>query len=180
MDLTQLELQASAPAAEIPSVQAGQKAQVRVDGYGERHFEATVQRINPATEQGSRSILVYLSIDNRERLLRGGMFAQGELVIAASEPGPVVPTAAIRSEAGLKYVMAVAAGKLERRAVTLGLGTEDQALVEVREGLKEGDTVVVGQLDGLKPGTAVTLKTVAPKAEPAPAAAAAPAAGSGG
>ena len=170
VDLTQLELQASAPAAEIPSVQAGQKAQVRVDGYGERRFEATVQRINPATEQGSRSILVYLSIDNREGLLRGGMFAQGELVIAASQPGPVVPTAAVRSEAGMKYVMALAGGKLERRAVTLGLGTEDNALVEVREGLKEGDTVVVGQLDGLKPGTAVILKAPAPpKADPAAA-----------
>lgn len=175
VDLTQLELQASAPASEIPSVQPGQKAQVRVDGYGERRFEATVQRINPATEQGSRSILVYLSVDNREGLLRGGMFAQGELVIAESGEGAVVPAAAIRSEAGLKYVMVVVGGKLERRAVTLGLSTEDNALIEVREGLKDGDTVVVGRLDVLKPGTAVVLKPAAPV--PAPAA---PATGNGG
>lgn len=161
VDLTQLELQASAPASEIPSVQPGQKAQVRVDGYGDRRFEATVQRINPATEQGSRSILVYLAIDNREGLLRGGMFAQGELVIATSQPAPAVPLAAVRSEAGLKYVMAVVGGKLERRAVTLGLATEDNALVEVREGLKEGDTVVIGQLASLKPGAAVVLKPAA-------------------
>ena len=149
---------------------------MRVDGYGERRFEATVQRINPATEQGSRSILVYLSIDNREGLLRGGMFAQGELVIAESGEGAVVPAAAVRSEAGLKYVMAVVDGKLERRAVTLGLSTEDNALIEVREGLKDGDTVVVGRLDVLKPGTAVVLKP----AVPAPAPAAAPATGNGG
>jgi RND family efflux transporter MFP subunit len=79
VDLTQLELQASAPAAEIPAIKPGQKAEVRVDGYGEQRFEATVQRINPATEQGSRSILIYLSLDNSEGLLRGGMFAQGEI-----------------------------------------------------------------------------------------------------
>ncbi|TAJ50758.1 MAG: efflux RND transporter periplasmic adaptor subunit [Nevskiaceae bacterium] len=161
VDLTQLELQASAPASEIPSVKPGQKAEVRVDGYGEQRFEARVERINPATEQGSRSILIYLSLDNSAGLLRGGMFAQGELVIAESGEGPVVPVAAIRSEAGLKYVMAVVDGKLQQKSVKLGLSTEDNALVEVREGLAAGDVVVVGRLDSLKPGTPVVLKTAA-------------------
>lgn len=165
VDLTQLELQASAPASEIPSVKPGQKAQVRVDGYGDQRFEATVARINPATEQGSRSILIYLSLDNSAGLLRGGMFAQGELVIGQSGEGPVVPVAAIRSEAGLKYVMAVVDGKLQQKSVKLGLTTEDNALVEVLEGLKTGEVVVVGRLDSLKPGTAVVLKaTAAPAA----------------
>lgn len=161
VDLTQLELQASAPASEIPSVKPGQKAQVRVDGYGDQRFEATVERINPATEQGSRSILIYLSLDNSAGLLRGGMFAQGELVIGESGEGPVVPVAAIRSEAGLKYVMAVVDGKLLQKSVKLGLSTEDNAMVEVREGLVPGDIVVVGRLDALKPGTAVVLKVAA-------------------
>jgi len=161
VDLTQLELQASAPASEIPSVKPGQKAQVRVDGYGDQRFEATVQRINPATEQGSRSILIYLSLDNSAGLLRGGMFAQGELVIGQSGEGPVVPVAAVRSEAGLKYVMAVVDGKLVQKPVKLGLSTEDNALVEVREGLAAGDVVAVGRLDALKPGTAVVLKAAA-------------------
>lgn len=161
VDLTQLELQASAPASEIPSVKPGQKAQVRVDGYGDQRFEATVARINPATEQGSRSILIYLSLDNSAGLLRGGMFAQGELVIGQSGEGPVVPVAAIRSEAGLKYVMAVVDGKLQQKSVKLGLTTEDNALVEVLEGLKTGEVVVVGRLDSLKPGTAVVLKAAA-------------------
>lgn len=161
VDLTQLELQASAPASEIPSVKPGQKAEVRVDGYGDQRFEAKVERINPATEQGSRSILIYLSLDNSAGLLRGGMFAQGELVIAESGEGPVVPVAAIRSEAGLKYVMAVVDGKLQQKSVKLGLSTEDNALVEVREGLAAGDVVVVGRLDSLKPGTPVVLKTAA-------------------
>lgn len=161
VDLTQLELQASAPASEIPTVKPGQKAQVRVDGYGDQRFEATVARINPATEQGSRSILIYLSLDNSAGLLRGGMFAQGELVIGQSGEGPVVPVAAIRSEAGLKYVMAVVDGKLQQKSVKLGLTTEDNALVEVLEGLKTGEVVVVGRLDSLKPGTAVVLKAAA-------------------
>ena len=124
----------------------GQKAEVRVDGYGDQRFEAKVERINPATEQGSRSILIYLSLDNSAGLLRGGMFAQGELVIAESGEGPVV---------------AVVDGKLQQKSVKLGLSTEDNALVEVREGLAAGDVVVVGRLDSLKPGTPVVLKTAA-------------------
>ena len=57
--------------------------------------------------------------------------------------------------------MAVVDGKLQQKSVKLGLSTEDNALVEVREGLAAGDVVVVGRLDSLKPGTPVVLKTAA-------------------
>jgi membrane fusion protein (multidrug efflux system) len=167
VDLAHLELQAAAPATEVPLVQPGQIAEVRVDGFGDRRFKARVERINPAAEQGSRSIMLYLSLDNAEGLLKGGMFAQGELVIEQSAPAPAIPLAAVRSEAGLDYVLAIVDGKLVQTPVKLGLRSEDAALVEVREGLAVGAQVLVTKAENLKPGAAVLLK-----AAPAGAAAA--------
>lgn len=158
VDLSHMEFQALAPASEIPSVKVGQVAHFKVGGFGERLFEGRVERINPMTEQGSRSITVYLSVPNPDGVLRGGMFGQGVLVLDRTEPTPAIPAAAVRTEAGLPYVLVYADGKISRRAVTLGLGSEDQGSVEVRDGLKPGEQVLLAKLDDFKEGMAASLK----------------------
>jgi membrane fusion protein, multidrug efflux system len=60
VDLSRMEIEAPAPASEIPSVKPGQSATFRVDGFGERVFEGKVERINPTAEPGSRSITLYI------------------------------------------------------------------------------------------------------------------------
>ncbi len=158
VDLGKLELEAPAPASEIPSVKIGQLAHFRVGGFGDRVFEGRVERVNPVTEDGSRSIKLYLAVDNADGALKGGMFAQGQLVLDKTEPAPAIPVAAVRSDAGVTYVLTVEDGKLARHPVILGLHTEDESLVEVREGLQPGARIIVAKIDALKPGTAVVVK----------------------
>ena len=170
VDLTKLELEAPAPASEIPSVRIGQVGQFKVGGYGDRVFEAKVERINPATDAGTRSIKLYLSVDNSDGALRGGMFAQGELVLDKTAPAPTVPTSAIRSDAGVTYVLVVDNGKLVRRTVTLGLKTDDNSYVEVVDGLSVGTQVLSAKIDTLLPGAEITIaKAAEPGAATAPA-----------
>lgn len=165
VDLSQMEFRALAPASEIPGVKVGQLAHFKVGGFGDRLFEGRVERINPMTEQGSRSITIYLSVPNPDGVLRGGMFGQGVLVLDKTEPAPAIPVAAVRSEAGLPYVLVFADGKIHKRPVTLGLSSEDLGSVEVREGLKPDEQVLLARLDDFKEGTSAVLK-----AAPAPAA----------
>ncbi len=157
VDLGHLELEAPAPASEIPAVRIGQAASFKVGGYGERLFAARVERINPATDAGTRSIKLYLSVDNADGALRGGMFAQGELVLDQSAPSPTVPTSAIRSDSGVNYVLAVDQGKLVRRTVTLGLRTDDNSFVEVRDGVALGTQVLAAKIDTLNDGSTIVF-----------------------
>jgi RND family efflux transporter MFP subunit len=168
VDLSNMELQAPAPASEIPGVKVGQIAHFHVGGFAERQFEGRVERINPMTEQSSRSIMVYLSVANPDGALKGGMFAQGELTLDKTQPTPAMPYAAVRPEAGLPYVFVLVDGRLVRRAVSLGLRSEDQGMVEVRGGLKAGDTVIVANIDTLKDGQAAILKPAVPVPAAAP------------
>jgi RND family efflux transporter MFP subunit len=167
VDLARMEVEAPVPASEIPGIRVGQVATLRVDGFGEREFAGRLERINPTTEQSSRAITVYLAVSNRDGALRGGMFAKGSLVLDKGEPAPVIPSTAVREEAGQAFVFTIENGKLARRPVTLGLREEAAGVVQVKTGLEKGATVVSSRAMGLKAGTAAVLKEAsqaAPKA----------------
>lgn len=164
VDLAKMEIEAPAPASEIPGISIGQAATFRVDGFGNRAFDGRLERINPTTEPGSRSITIYLSVVNPDGILRGGMFAKGSVILDKSEPSPTIPATAVREEAGQTFVFTLEQGKIGRRAVKLGRREELAGLVEVVSGLEKGVTVVSTRAMGLKAGTPAVLKESPPPA----------------
>lgn len=153
VDLKQMLLSAGVPAVEIPSVEVGQGVNFRVGGFGERVFEGKVQRINPITEEGSRSISVYIAVANEDRALKGGMFAQGTLQLTSTEPVLAVPQRALRFEAGAPFVYTLEDGKIARKPVTIGTQVEGEGMAEIREGLTAGERVIVADIGDRKPGS---------------------------
>jgi RND family efflux transporter MFP subunit len=165
VNLRELTLEAQVPASDIPRVKVGQEARFKVDGFDGRVFGGKVSRINPTTETGSRAMLVHISVDNADGSLKGGMFAKGSITTEKSAPGPLAPLAAIRKENGRDVVYRVEGGKVVVQPVALGLRNDNEGVVQVREGLAAGATVLAAKLDGVKPGSKVKLAAV-----PAPAA----------
>jgi membrane fusion protein (multidrug efflux system) len=157
VNLQQLTLEAQVPASEIPRVKVGQEVRFKVDGYRERVFVGKVTRINPATEAGSRSMLVYISVDNADAALRAGMFAKGAITTEKSQAMPLVPLSAVRKENQQDVVFKIEGGKVVAQQVTLGLRNEDEGMAEVTAGLAPGARVIVTQLDEVKPGSKVKL-----------------------
>ena len=152
VDLRQMLLEAAVPAAEIPSVRVGQSASFRVGGFGDREFTGAVQRISPTTVEGSRAITIYIAVPNADRALKGGMFAQGQLALDASQPTLSIPQMAVRQEAGASFVYTLENDTIVRKAVVLGQRVPGQEFVEVREGLKTGERVIVADIGEAKPG----------------------------
>ncbi|MES2149726.1 MAG: efflux RND transporter periplasmic adaptor subunit [Pseudomonadota bacterium] len=161
VNLQQLTLEAQVPAADIPRIKVGQEVKFQVDGYQQRGFVGKVARINPTTEAGSRSMLVYISVSNQDGLLRGGMFAKGNITTEKSAVVPIVPTAALRQENGVSVVYAIVGGKVVAQPVKLGLRNDDEGYAEVTDGLTAGARVLVAKLDGVKPGNKVKLADAA-------------------
>jgi len=169
VDLKQLTLDAQVPASDIPRIKVGQEVQFRVDGFGERDFSGKVVRINPATEAGSRAMLVYIGVDNPDGLLRAGMFAKGEVVTDKSAPRPLLPVGAVRQEDGRDVVYRLDGGKVAALPVKLGLRNRDEGLVEALEGIDAGATVLAVPLEGIKPGSRVKLPDAAAAVADTPA-----------
>jgi len=158
VDLGRMEIEAPAPAAEVPAIKVGQPATFRVDGFGERAFHGKVERINPVADANSRAITLYISVDNRDGLLKGGMFTKGQIVLDETRKSAVIPAAAVREESGQMYVFTIEGGKIARRPVQVGFTEPQQGLVEVKTGLEQGLNVVSARVSGLKAGAAATMK----------------------
>ena len=58
----------------------GQEVDLEVDGIEGREFTGTVARIAPVAEEGTRTITVYVALENPDGTLLGGMFATGAIV----------------------------------------------------------------------------------------------------
>ncbi|MET0322833.1 MAG: efflux RND transporter periplasmic adaptor subunit [Duganella sp.] len=157
VNLSQLTLEAQVPASDIPRVRVGQDVRFRVDGFQQRTFDGTVARINPATEAGSRALLVYIAVRNDDAALRAGMFAKGAIVTDRAAAAPVVPLTALRDDGGRQVVYQVTGGKVVAQPVTLGLRNDDEGYAQVTAGLAHGAQVIVSKLPNLKPGTPVRL-----------------------
>jgi membrane fusion protein (multidrug efflux system) len=161
VDLARLQLEAAVPPAAIGQVKVGQPISFRVEGFGEREFVGRIERINPAATAGSRSISVYAVIDNRDGVLRGGMFAQGALTISRIENAIAVPASAVREEIGQTFVYVIDDGVVKRRNVKVG-PPDAAGRVQVLDGLTAGERIVRANLGSLREGVAARLAGPSP------------------
>ncbi len=158
VDLRQMLLEAAVPAADIPAVRVGQSTRFRVSGFGERQFAGTVQRINPTTAENSRAIMVYIAVSNADRVLKGGMFAQGQLLLGSGEPVLAVPHTAVHAESGVAVVYTLRDGKIARHEVVTGALSEDTGYIEIVSGLTAGDRVIIADIGDRKPGDPAVIR----------------------
>lgn len=173
VDLSRIELEATVGAADSVVVQIGQRALLQVEGRGAAEagggpqVGASVVRVNPSAQAGSRSVLVYLRLD-RSAGFRQGLFAQGTLEVGRTR-ALALPLSALRVDKPSPYVQGVEDGRIAHRAVQPGVRgqVDGQAYVAV-SGLEEGAVVVAGSIGGLREGTPVRLPAAAPPAAGTP------------
>lgn len=146
-----LRLELAVPEAEVAQAKVGAKVLFRVVAYPGKVFEGTVRFVSGALRPATRDLVVEALVENKERLLRPGMFANVELV-TGSRSLPAVPRASVRAEGGTSRAFFVAGGRVEERLLTLGPDAGD--LVSVVRGAALGDRVAVGKLEDLSNGRA--------------------------
>jgi hypothetical protein len=124
-----------------------------------------IVRISPSTSAGTRSVPVYISLENASSMLRAGLFAQGALALEARRNIVVVPGSAVREAAGRTFVYAIEGDRLVEKTIVTGM-RDDAAraanggtgIVEVVEGLKAGERIVALNLGSLRAGSAVRVR----------------------
>ena len=170
VDLAHLEVEALLGPADSVNVRVGQGARLTLEG-SDKLLTATVVRINPSAQTGTRSVPVYLQVDNGQpsRPLRQGLFVQGTLDTGTAEV-LAVPLDAVRTDKPAPYVQVAEQGRVAHRPVQMGArsAVDGQTLVAV-EGLSEGAQVLSARVGALPEGTALRMPQSAatPVATPA-------------
>jgi RND family efflux transporter MFP subunit len=158
VNLQKMELEAAVPTNDITNVSVGQRVTLRIEGL-EPTIEGKVVRINPATQAGSRSILVYVQIANPHNQLRSGMFAEGQLILKTKSGVLALPQNALRKDGNGTYVYAIEGDTLARKAVTTGMSgrSGDHYMTEIVSGIDFGTQVLGTDMGSLQPGTRVRI-----------------------
>lgn len=156
VNLDEMQFDAAASVNSSARVTAGQAALVSVTGLDGQEFAGQVSRVNPVAISGTRTVPIYIDLDNAGGNLRGGMFATGYITVAQQADAMAIPAAALREDAEGQYVLKLAGDVLVRQPVTIVRDWNRGSMIEVT-GLAAGDVVISAPLDELQPDEAYTL-----------------------
>lgn len=140
---------------DLAKATAGMEARVRQHAYENESFRGKLLRISPSLDPQTRAVRAEVEVDNQGEKLRPGMFVEVTLIAERRDDVPVVARQAITERSGKKVVFVLKEQQVEQRVVTLGLG--DDEIVEVREGLKAGERIVVKGIETLAEGSKVRV-----------------------
>jgi cobalt-zinc-cadmium efflux system membrane fusion protein len=140
-DLSTVWVTSQVPETYIRFVQTGERVQISLAAFPGETFEGRVSRIADTVDPQTRTVKVQAELDNPRGQLRPEMYGSIHH-IEATKPTPVVPAGAvIQSGEHAMVFVETAAGRFERRPVTVGARAGD--VIRVVSGLSQGDTVVV-------------------------------------
>jgi RND family efflux transporter MFP subunit len=133
----EIELDAEVPEFYLPKLKAGLRARIEMEGASER--TGAVRLVSQEVNTSSRLGRVRIFLGNAPEL-RIGMFAKA-MINAGERESVGVPSTAVLYQNDGATVLTVADGKVRERTVKPGLLAGDS--VEIKEGLKEGEIVVL-------------------------------------
>lgn len=141
-DLSSVWIMADVYEQDIASVRTGATAKVTITAYPGKVYEGRITYVYPTLKPETRTVPVRIEIANPGQLLKPAMFAQIELPVGAQSKALTVPTSAV-IDSGTRRIVLIqrAEGRFEPREVKTGGRTENY--VEILEGVKDGDQVVV-------------------------------------
>lgn len=162
----EIELDAEIVETELAKVREGQKAIVTMPGSGPGagDFEGTVRLVAPEVDKTTRLGRVRIFLGTNPAL-RIGAFARGRIETSRSR-GLAAPSASVTFDAAGTYAQAVVGDKVQKRLLKTGLVMGE--LVEIKDGLAEGDVIVTRAGTFLRDGDIVRPITPDAKLSEAP------------
>jgi membrane fusion protein (multidrug efflux system) len=158
--LDQLKLDFRVPEAFVSKLRAGQAVKAAVDAYPGQSFSGAIYAIEPAVDEGTRTVQLRARVANPDLRLRPGMFARVQLQLGTRDKAVWIPEQAIVPKGQDSFVFKVTPasnGMGKADLVKVRLGIRKPGEVEVAEGLAAGDLVVTDGTLRLFPGAAVML-----------------------
>jgi RND family efflux transporter MFP subunit len=155
-DVTSLLAKAMVGEAQLSELKLGAPVTVRVNALKDQEFKGTLTRLSPAAALPARTFTAEVNIPNPQGILKAGMFARAEIIGQVRAKVLAVPESALVLREDQKTIfVATPDNKVVQKV--LKLGDAAGGWVEVLEGVKEGDKIVIAGQHKLKDGATIRL-----------------------
>ena len=155
-DISKVKVRIEIAEVDYPKVKIGDKAILKVDAYPDKEFEGKLTELDKYVNPQTRTAQAEIEVPNEEGLLIPGSFARITLFTGTHKALTMPLDALLRMlGTGSYYCFKVANDKAKK--VFLKIGIIQDNLVEIKEGLKQGDLVIVSGQGALEEGTPVEL-----------------------
>tara|TARA_B110000285_G_C15129197_1_gene622341 strand:+ start:2105 stop:3205 length:1101 start_codon:yes stop_codon:yes gene_type:complete len=134
---------------DFAGIKSDLNATVRLLTYGNRLFEGKVDRVLPTTDKETQQYTALLELDINRKLLMPGLSGEASIIRRRVPDALIIPSRALIGDFVFKIV--------DHKAVftPIKVGVRGLKNVEIKEGLSEGDIIIVDGMDELKDGDAV-------------------------
>lgn len=144
------------PERELRVLSPGLQVAMRIDAWPGEVFDGEVIRISPVIDTDTGTFRVTTEIFDDGQMLKPGLFGRVEIRYDLHEDVPVIPRSAVITEDELSHVFVIGDDDIaSRRAVQLGF--ENDGMVEVTEGVENGERVVTAGKGSLSDGMRVEV-----------------------
>jgi membrane fusion protein (multidrug efflux system) len=158
MDLRRLRIQVYVPEMDVPFIRTGLPVTITLDEFPGRTFQGTVSRFATALDEGTKTMLTEIDLDNASGALRPGMYASVKFEMERRSNALLLPTDAVSFEKAGTFVYVVANNVVHKTPVKVGF--RDGPNVEVADGVQDNAVVARVGKQTLTDGQAV--RPVAP------------------
>jgi len=155
VDMDRVEVAIDIPEKELARIEAGLSAEVEVIAYPGRVFRGEVVKLSPVVDALTRSRAARVRVENRDYLLKPGMFGEVRILLREEAQALLIPIAALVDKEGERVVYVVENGRVRLARPRVDFTSGELAMVS--GGLAKGDRVVVIGQQNIEDGDKVNV-----------------------
>ena len=140
VDFSKLWIDAEIYEKDIAYIKLGQKVEVHIPAYPDELFKGSLGYISDSINEETRTITVRVELQNRDAMLKPGLFADLHIFFNGSRNILAVPAHAVIEEGEEKIVFVQIGDRFQKRGIVTG--GQDEGMWEVLSGLEAGERVV--------------------------------------
>ncbi len=155
VDYSQVITDLKIPNSQMPAIDLGQEVRVSNYAFRDQVFVGQVSVLDPTLDPATRTFRIEVAVDNSDLVLRPGMFVKADIVVEQRAEIITIPKELVLSRQNRSVVFVEEEGRAQQREIETGLS--DDTMVEVVDGLAEGERLITSNYETLRSRTQVRV-----------------------
>lgn len=152
-DLSKVKIVLTIVESDISRIKVGQAAKVMLEAYADKVFTGNVYTVAPTADPLNHTSKVEILADNKDGLIKAGMSAEVEVVVASKGSAVVIPRNALIRKAGEVYVFGIK-DKIAKKTL-VQTGYDNGLEIEIKKGLNPGELIANSDFNVIQDGLRV-------------------------